>query len=137
MSIDSIGDFLTIIRNGLMISRKFVISPSSKMKLAIAKILKDEGFIMDFELLEDDEGPKKSIKIYLKYVDGERVIHEIKRVSTPGRRCYAGLKQIKPVKGGLGISVLSTNCGVMTDKKAKMMAKEGTSIGGEVLCTVW
>ena len=135
MSIDSIGNFLTIIRNGLMVSKRFVLIPHSKLKHSIAQILKDEGFIRDIEVLED--GIKKKIKIFLKYVNGERVIHEITRESTPGRRDYKSFSNIKPVKGGLGISILSTSHGVITDKKAKLMAKEGSPVGGEVLCTVW
>ena len=135
MSIDSIGDFLTIIRNGLMVSKKFVVAPHSKMRLSIAQILKDEGFVIDIEVA--GEGIEKVIKVFLKYVDGERVIHEIQRVSTPGRRFYAGSKNITPVKGGLGISILSTSCGVITDKQAKAKAKDGSPVGGEVLCTVW
>ena len=135
MSVDSVSDFLTVIRNGLMVSKQFIVSPNSKEKVAIAQILKDEGFIRDFVVFE--EGDWKYIKILLKYVDGERVIHEVKRVSTPGRRVYVALKNIKPMKGGLGISILSTNLGMMTDKKAKRLAKEGSPIGGEIICTVW
>jgi len=131
MSIDTIGDFLTIIRNGLMVSKPFVVIPYSKMKFEIARILKEEGFIKDCILLEDAP-KKKAIKVFLKYVDNESVIHEITRVSRPGRRYYAGSTVIKPVIGGLGISILSTNRGLMTNKKAKEL-----SVGGEVVCTVW
>lgn len=131
MSIDTIGDFLTVIRNGLMVSKPFVVIPYSKVKFEIAKILKEEGFIKDCVLLEDD--PKKqAMKVFLKYVDNESVIHEIVRASRPGRRYYSGATSIKPVIGGLGISILSTNRGVMTNKKAKKL-----NVGGEIICTVW
>ncbi|MBT3456256.1 30S ribosomal protein S8 [bacterium] len=135
MSIDSIGNFLTIVRNGLMVSKRFVIAPYSKMRHSISKILLQEGFIRDIETVEEDS--KKYIKVFLKYVDGERVIHEITRISKPSRRCYVASKNMKSVKGGLGLSILSTSNGIMTDKKAKAMAKEGSPVGGEIICTVW
>lgn len=131
MSIDTIGDFLTIIRNGIMASKRFVVAPHSNMKYELAKVLKQEGYIKDV-VVEEATSLKKSIKIYLKYVDGESVIHEITRVSTPGKRRYSGSTELKPVIGGLGVSILTTSKGIITDKKAKEM-----SIGGELLCTVW
>ncbi len=130
MSVDSIGDFLTIVRNGTMVAKPFVVAPYSKMRLAIANILKDEGFIRDVQDYERDG--KKFLKLSLKYVRNESVIHEIKRISKPGRRVYAGVGAIKPVIGKLGISILTTNGGVITHKEAKQL-----SIGGEILCTVW
>lgn len=130
MSIDSIGNFLTIIRNGVMISKSFVTSPYSKMREALAVILKDEGFIRSFEVSE--ENGKKQLKIFLKYVGGESVIHEIKRLSKPSRRLYAGIKEVKPVIGGLGLSILTTSHGVISHKKAKELG-----VGGEIICTVW
>lgn len=130
MSIDAIGDFLTIIRNGLMSSKLFVLAPYSNIKLEIATILKDEGFIKDMAVVQ--EGPKKFLKIFLKYVNGESVIHELERISTPGRRRYKGNLYIKPVIGGLGLSILTTSQGVISHKKAKEFG-----IGGEVICTVW
>lgn len=131
MSVDAIGDFLTIIRNGLMASKSFVVAPHSKIKVDIAAILKDEGFIRSCSVATKEDS-KKEIKVVLKYVDGESVIHEIDRVSTPGRRFYAGSFEIKPVIGGLGLSILSTNRGVVSNKKAKEL-----NVGGEVICTVW
>ncbi len=131
MSIDAIGDFLTIIRNGLMVSKPFIIAPHSKMRFEIAKILKEEGFIKDC-LVIDEDSHKKAIKVILKYVDNESVIHEIKRASKPGCRKYIGSKHIKPVIGGLGASILSTNRGLMTHKKAKAL-----NVGGEIIFTVW
>lgn len=130
MSKDSIGDFLTIIRNGLMRSVAHVQAPYSKLRFDLAEIFKDEGFIKDVLVVEEDN--KKFIKVLLKYVDGESVIHEIKRVSTPGRRSYARAHELKPVIGGLGVSILTTSQGIFTNKKAKEK-----SIGGEIICTVW
>ncbi len=130
MSIDAIGDFLTVIRNGLMSSKLFVMAPYSNLKFEIANILKDEGFVKDVAVVEEDS--KKYIKVFLKYVNGESVIHELTRVSRPGRRDYKGTGYIKPVIGGLGLSILTTSKGVVSHKKAKELG-----IGGEVLCTVW
>lgn len=132
MSVDVIGNFLTIIRNGLMASKRNVLVPHSNLKYEIAQILKDEGFIRGFSVEEREGQAGKQIKIDLKYVNGESVIHEISRVSTPGCREYKGIAEIKPVIGGLGITIISTNRGVLTNKKAREL-----NIGGEVLCTVW
>ena len=132
MSKDSIADFITIIRNGVLVSKSSVSAPYSKMRHAIAQILKDEGFVHTVEVLNADSVTKKSLKIFLKYVGGESVIHEISRVSKPGRRAYFGSKEIKPVIGKLGISILSTNRGVIENKKAKQL-----NVGGEIMCTVW
>ena len=131
MSVDVIGDFLTVIRNALMIYKRSVVVPSSKCKVGIAQVLKDEGFIRDFKIEQDTIG-KKFLQIFLKYVDGESVINEITRISKPGRRHYERSKKIIPVVGGLGISIVSTSKGVMTDRKAKKMF-----VGGEILCHVW
>ncbi len=131
MSIDSIGDFLTIIRNGIMVSKKTVKAPHSTLKLEIAQILKSEGFIRDF-VVEELDAAKKEITIFLKYVKGESVIHEITRISTPGRRNYVGHSGYKPVIGGLGLSIVTTNQGVMSSKQARQRG-----VGGEVLCSVW
>jgi small subunit ribosomal protein S8 len=130
MSVDAIGNFLTIIRNGLMASKPFVIAPYSKIQAHIGSILKDEGFILDCAVVEE-EG-KKFLKIVLRYVSGESVIHEIKRVSTPGRRYYVGADAIKPVIGGLGVSILTTNRGILSNRQAREHA-----VGGELICTVW
>lgn len=132
MSIDTIGNLLTSIRNGLMASRPFVLVPASHLKLEIAKILKQEGFIRSYEIIEEVDSVKKSLKIFLKYVDGESAIHEITRFSTPGRRRYSSAGTIKPVIGGLGLSILTTNRGVMSHKSASAMG-----VGGEIICTVW
>lgn len=131
MSVDAIGNFLTIIRNGLMASKPFVSTPHSRLSLSVAQILKEEGFIRDF-IITNAESVQPSIKIILKYVEGESVIHEITRISKPSCRYYSSIKNVKPVIDGLGVSILSTNRGVLTNKKAKML-----NVGGEVLCTVW
>lgn len=130
MSIDAIGNFLTVIRNGTMSSKPYVVANYSKMHAQIGDILKREGFIKD-SVVMDEEG-KKFLKIVLKYVDGESVIHEIVRVSKPSRRQYSSSHALEPVIGGLGISILTTNRGILTNKQAKEQA-----IGGEIICTVW
>lgn len=130
MSIDTIGNFLTIIRNGIMASLPSVQASFSNLKYQIASILKDEGYILDFSI--EGEGPHKRLKVVLKYVDGESTIHEITRVSKPGRRVYKGVSSLDPVIGGLGIAVLTTPRGVVTNKKARALG-----VGGEVICTVW
>lgn len=130
MSRDSIGDFLTIIRNGIMITKPSVEAPYSKMRFAIAKILKDQGFIRD--AVVEEKQNKKTLKIFLKYVDGESAIHELSRMSKPSRRFYLGVNNIKPVIGGLGISILTTDRGVIDHHQANKLG-----VGGEIICTVW
>lgn len=130
MSRDVIADFLTIIRNGTRSAKQVVDAPYSVAKHAIADLLKSEGFIRDVVVVEDDG--KKKLRLYLKYVDGESVIHEIERVSRPGLRSYTGIKSIRPVIGGLGLTILSTNQGILTNKQAR-----DRNVGGEVLCTIW
>lgn len=132
MSRDSIGDFLTIIRNGVMAGKMDVVAPYSKMRFSIAEILKSEGFVQGVTVFEKAGDPYKSLSITLKYVDGESVIHSIQRISKPGCRVYSGSKQIKPTVGSLGISICTSSQGVMTDKKAKKLG-----IGGEIICSVW
>ncbi len=132
MSVDSIADFLTIIRNGVMVSKPSVTAPYSKMNHSIADILKEEGFINDVVILNADSDAKKMLKVVLRYVDGESAIHEIERISKLGRRVYAGINDVKPVIGQLGISILTTSRGVIAHQKAKKL-----SVGGEVICTVW
>ena len=131
MAIDVIGDFLTIMRNGLRITKHSVVAPLSQEKLGIAQVLKDEGFIKDYQVI-DRETSRPQLKVFLKYIEGEPVIHEITRVSKPGRRHYEKAKNIKFVVGGLGIAILSTNQGIITDKKARQL-----SVGGEIYCHVW
>ncbi len=130
MSKDVIADFLTIVRNGAVRSKGSVTTHYSKIRHEIARILKEEGFISDFLLEQQEE--HKQITVVLKYVDGESVIHEVKRVSKPSCRVYIEIDNIKPVIGGLGISILTTSKGVMTDKTAQQQR-----VGGELMCTVW
>lgn len=126
---DPIADMLTRIRNGQQVERGQVEMPSSKLKVAIAKILKDEGYIEDFSIAT--ENTKPVLKIALKYYAGRPVIERIERVSKPGLRIYRGAQQIPVVLNGLGVAIVSTPKGVMTDRKAR-----STGIGGEVLCYV-
>ncbi|SHM85559.1 SSU ribosomal protein S8P [Caldanaerovirga acetigignens] len=128
---DPIADLLTRIRNANNAGHPTVEVPCSKIKRAIVETLKNEGFIQDYEIIED--GKQGIIKIYLKYgPNKERVITGIKRISKPGLRIYVRKDQIPKVLGGLGIAILSTSKGIMTDKQAR---KEG--VGGEVICYVW
>jgi len=129
MSMDSIGDFLTIIRNGIHAAKRSVSAPFSNQRLGIASLLKEEGYIKDFEKIE--AGCKSQLKIVLKYVDGESAIQKIVRISTPGRRHYEDLSSMKPVAGGLGVSILTTNVGIITDRQARKL-----KVGGEVICHI-
>ncbi len=128
---DSIADMLTRIRNATMVRHDRTDIPASKMKLEIAKILKQEGYIRTFKLI--DEGPQGVIRVYLKYSDdGEPVIHGLKRVSRPGRRVYRGVEDLPKVLNGLGVAIVSTNRGILTDEQARRLGA-----GGEVLCEIW
>ena len=128
---DPIADMLTRIRNAIMVRHDSVQVPSSKMKLAIAKILKEEGFISEYEVLRGK--PHRTIKIYLKYGDAnEPILSGLERVSKPGLRVYVDKKEIPRVAGGLGIAIISTSKGVMTGQQAWRQ-----EIGGELLCYVW
>ena len=131
MSVDVVGDFLTVMRNALKVNKRSATVPSSNLKMEIARVLKDEGYIKDFAKKMDERG-KAFLTVTFKYVDGESAIHEICRVSKPGRRLYEGVGTMDSVIGGLGIKILTTSSGVMTDQKAKKM-----SVGGEVICYVW
>ena len=128
---DPVADMLNRIRNGLSSKKAFVEMPSSALKVEIAKLLKDEGYILNFKTLEDNK--QGILRVDLKYSpEGAPVIEGIKRESRPGRRVYVGKDDIKPVLGGLGVNILSTSKGVLTDKQAR---REG--VGGEILCSVW
>jgi small subunit ribosomal protein S8 len=128
---DPIADMLTRIRNGVKANFNSVDVPGSKIKTEIAKILKDEGFIKNFKFLKD--GKQGILRIYLKYGAGQSaVIYGVKRISKPSRRVYLKSKNIKPVYNGMGISILSTSKGIMTDTMARKQ-----NMGGEILCNVW
>jgi small subunit ribosomal protein S8 len=148
MMTDPIADMLTRIRNANSIERPAVEMRATRLKQQIAQVLKDEGFILDFQvgkMTADEEGhsvfqtpadpaePHTILRIYMKYgPEGEKVIRSIDRASKPGRRLYRGVKDLRPVLDGLGIAILSTSKGVMSDRQARAQR-----LGGELLCTVW
>ncbi len=128
---DPVADMLTRIRNGVRAKLPKVDMPRSKLKVEIARILKDEGYVANYKLTEDAK--QGMLRVYLKYGPGmERVITDVQRVSKPGCRIYCGKGEIPRVYGGLGINIISTSRGVMTGRTA---AREG--VGGEILCNVW
>lgn len=131
MMTDPIADMLTCIRNAVRVERAHVRMPASKVKRGLAEVLKREGYIWEWEEVEDK--PVNQLRIHLKYgPNGERVIRRIRRVSRPGRRVYSGAANMKPVLGGLGISIVSTSRGLISDREARQRR-----LGGEVLCEVW
>ena len=148
MMTDSLADMLTRIRNANRIERPAVDMPASRLKINVAQVLKEEGFIYDYQiglLVKDEDGvkqwqqesdlskPKVLLRVFLKYgPEGERVIRNIERASRPGRRLYFRSTQLRPVLNGLGISILSTSKGVMSDRRARAQ-----KLGGEMLCTVY
>ena len=127
---DPIADMLTRIRNAQSVEKAVVAMPSSKLKVAIAQVLKDEGYIDGFAVKA--EGAKSELEIALKYYAGRPVIERIERVSRPGLRVYKGRDAIPQVQNGLGVAIVTTPKGVMTDRKARSQG-----VGGEVLCTIW
>jgi small subunit ribosomal protein S8 len=136
---DPIADMLTRTRNAVAARHAFTLMPASKMKLAIARILKEEGFISDFDVVRGEPLKGKTapaqaqIRLWLKYTGGkESVISGLERVSKPGQRVYAGKDKLPRVMGGLGIAIVSTSKGIMTEQKARHMG-----LGGEVLCRIW
>jgi small subunit ribosomal protein S8 len=148
MMTDPLADMLTRVRNANRIERPVVDMPANRLKINVAEVLKEEGFILDYHvgvLGADEQGqvqfqtekdlskPHVVLRVYLKYgPEGERVIRKIERASRPGRRLYRRHSQLKPVLDGLGISILSTSKGVMSDRRARTQ-----HLGGELLCTVW
>lgn len=133
MSVDTVGNFLTVIRNAVGRAMGIIDVPYSRLKHDIALVLQQEGFIAAIVVEGNDiELHKKRLKVKLKYVQNESVIHEIKQVSKPGRRMYVKSDVIPTVINGLGIAILTTSKGVMTDKQARQ-----SRIGGELICTVW
>ena len=128
---DPIADMLTRIRNANMVQKGNVDIPASRIKEELANILKGEGFIKDYQKIA--EGPQGVLRVYLKYgKDGQKVISGLKRISKPGLRVYAKKEEIPKVLGGLGIAIISTSNGIMTDRQARSQG-----IGGEVMCYVW
>lgn len=147
MMTDSVADMLTRIRNANRIEAPAVEMPATLLKAHIAQVLKDEGFILDYQVGKyvsegpalvfkpeaDPKQPKRILRVYLKYgPEGEKVIRHMKRASRPGRRLYRSHTELRPVLDGLGISVLSTSRGVMSDRQARAQ-----KVGGEVLCNIW
>jgi small subunit ribosomal protein S8 len=148
MMTDPLADLLTRIRNANAIERAAVDIPATRLKIAVVQVLKDEGFVLDYQvgrIAPDEHGqpafardtdlskPKAILRVFLKYgPEGERVIRHIERSSRPGRRLYVGSKELRPVLDGLGISIVSTNRGVMSDRRARTQR-----LGGELICRVW
>lgn len=131
MRTDFIGDFLTVIRNASRARKEKLSSPASNLTVKICEILKEEGFIDNFKPFT--EGNKRFVRIHFKYIQGKTaVIQGIRRISKPGRRVYAGSDEIPRVQGGLGVAVVSTSKGILSDRRARK-----SKLGGEVVCTVW
>jgi len=126
---DTLADMFTRIRNGHMAEKQAVSMPSSKMKVSVADVLKSEGYISDYSV---EEGVKAVLTVDLKYFEGKPVIEKIQRVSRPGLRIYKGANDLPKVSGGLGVAIISTSHGVMTDRAAR-----SAGVGGEVICTVF
>jgi|TARA_B100001964_G_C13955485_1_gene475263 small subunit ribosomal protein S8 len=129
---DPVADLLTRIRNGQRANKSSVLSPVSKLRGNVLEVLKSEGYIRAYEIRKDGESEMESFKIELKYHEGKPVIHEISRVSRPGRRVYSKIKDLPRYYGGLGIAILSTPRGVMSDTQARQ-----ANVGGEILCRVF
>ncbi|GIW58809.1 MAG: 30S ribosomal protein S8 [Candidatus Dojkabacteria bacterium] len=127
---DTISDFLTRIRNSLLRRNKEVRVPSTNMLIGISEILKREGFILDYEVIEQE--PQNELVIKLKYVNGEPAIRALKRISKPGVRKYRGYRKIRTVKNGMGVGIYSTPKGLITDKEAKQL-----KVGGEYICEIY
>ena len=127
---DPLGDMLTRIRNAQMRGKSTVRTPASKLRAWVLDVLADEGYIRGYEKVDDSQHPE--LEISLKYYEGVTVIRELKRVSKPGRRVYMGVKEVPTVRQGLGVSIVSTSHGVMSDANAR-----SANVGGEVLCTVF
>ena len=127
---DPLGDMLTRIRNAQLRKKEHVITPNSKLRAWVLDVLKSEGYIRSYEI-EEGEGASL-IKVELKYFEGEPVIKELRRISTPGRRVYMGVEELPKVRQGLGVAIVSTSKGIMSDNNARQ-----SRVGGEVLCTVF
>ncbi|MEN8191236.1 MAG: 30S ribosomal protein S8 [Bacteroidota bacterium] len=127
---DPVADFLTRVRNAAKAKKRFVDIPSSQMKVGIAKILKETNFIRDYSIIEDNK--QNVVRILLKYIDGTPSITGLKKISTPGLRRYVDKDSIPRVLNGLGIAIISTSKGLLTDKQAKQ-----SEVGGEVICHIW
>lgn len=130
---DPIADMLTCLRNGLLVRRRYVQMPLSKIKLGIAQILKEEGYIEGFDVIKDKDRPQASLRVWLKYDENrEPLLTGLQRVSKPGRRVYTRKQNIPLVLSGMGVAVLSTPKGIMTGRQARRLG-----LGGEILCYFW
>jgi small subunit ribosomal protein S8 len=130
---DPIADMLTRLRNGMLVRRRYVQMPSSKVKLAIAQVLKEEGYVENFDVVKEKDRPQASLRVWLKYDENrEPMLSGLQRVSKPGRRVYTKRQNIPLVLSGVGVSVLSTPRGIMTGRQARRLG-----LGGEVLCYFW
>ena len=127
---DFVADFLTVVRNASRAKKEKLTAPASKTTVRIAEILKEEGFVESVKPFS--EGPKKFVRIHLKYIRKKPAIQGLKRISKPGRRVYIGSDAVPRVQGGLGVAIVSTSKGLLTDQQARK-----TKVGGELLCTVW
>jgi small subunit ribosomal protein S8 len=130
--VDSISDFITRIRNAQMARKATVDSPMSKDRESLAKVLLDEGYVRGYTVVTCEKTGHKILRVELKYFEGQPVIAEIKRISKPGRRVYSSIKDLPLIKNGLGINIVSTDRGIMSDTEARKL-----SIGGEVVCSVF
>ncbi|MFN3739788.1 MAG: 30S ribosomal protein S8 [Thermodesulfovibrionales bacterium] len=130
MITDPIADMLTRIRNAIMIRAEKVDVPASRLKLEIAKIMKEGGFIRGYKIIKDKR--QGTLRISLKYADGQSAINGLRRISRPGRRVYVGVDKLPQVMGGVGMAILSTPKGVLSDKRCRE-----AKVGGEVLCYIW
>ncbi|HOP49071.1 MAG TPA: 30S ribosomal protein S8 [Ignavibacteriales bacterium] len=128
---DPIGDMLTRLRNAIKARKKYVVMPSTKFKVNLAEVLKRNGYIESYDVI-DEGNNKKSLRVNLRFVNGVSAITGLERVSTPGIHVYKGAKELPRVKNGLGIVVVSTSSGVMSDQEARMK-----NVGGEILCKIW
>ncbi len=139
MSRDVIADFFTSVRNGIAVGKRIVDVPHSVFKEKIAAVLKEEGYLKDYQVILVDK-IKKNLRVLPRYIDGRAAITAIKSVSTAGGRCYSAGKDIRPYKNGLGVTIVSTSYGVMSDVKSKkFVLKDGKTValGGEILCKIW
>jgi small subunit ribosomal protein S8 len=138
MSMDVVADFCTSLRNGVAVKKRVVDVPHSGFKECIAAVMKEEGYLKDYQVIALDS-TKKLLRVFPRYVTGRAAITEIKSISTCGSRVYCRASELWPLKNGFGIRILSTSKGVMSDRKAKAFVGDGKRIplGGEVICTLW
>ena len=130
--VDSISDLITRIRNAQLSNKKTVDSPMSRSREDLVKVLVEEGYVRGYSIMDDEKTGHRTLRVELKYFEGKPVIYEIKRISKPGRRIYSSIKDLPLIKNGLGINILSTDRGFMSDAQARKQ-----SLGGEIICSVF